>query len=158
MIGAKKDPTTWTPRHAWIFKNFGAELYYDETNGISSINHGLLHFVHIQPPYNISFIILRNRPVVSSVLIITFKWDLQAEFWKWKLDGLFSVDYLIFVPTYKILDRLRSRWEFLCRQSYFWLICTDYWRESLNICFNKKDKCLVFITYKLRFWVIVIQN
>ena len=43
-IVAKEDPTTW------IFKMFGVELYYDETNGISSINHGLLHFVHIEPP------------------------------------------------------------------------------------------------------------
>ena len=49
-IVAKKDPTTWTARHAWIFKIFGVELYYDETNGISSINHGLLHFMHIEAP------------------------------------------------------------------------------------------------------------
>ena len=40
------------------FVNFGVELYYDETKGISSINYGLLHFVHnsmwLETPYESS--------------------------------------------------------------------------------------------------------
>ena len=56
-IEAKMDPSTQTPRHAWIFKIFLVELFYDETNGISSKDHELLHLVHnsiwLEPPLRI---------------------------------------------------------------------------------------------------------